>query len=134
MAAVGTPGLAYAVVSPEGVEHAAAFGVDGDGVPVTSRTPFLWGSVAKPVTATAVLTLVGEGLIDLDATVLGEARTGAVEPRTDPWGPALVWGVTAVVPLSVAVTVALSVTIGAHGVAVVRRGRGNRRPRPGSVR
>lgn len=116
-----------------------------------------------------------------------------VEPRTGPRGPALVWGVTAVVPLSVAgavaaaahlrrgrarqrwtawawclfaassvaATVALSVTIGvragllwfpevalgilvsgtlggfalvARGVAVLRRGRGNRRPRPGSVR
>lgn len=69
MSTVGTPGAAYAVVGPEGIEHAATFGVDGDGAPVTSRTPFLWGSVAKPVAATAVLTLVEDGLIDLDAPV-----------------------------------------------------------------
>ncbi|MBR8742917.1 serine hydrolase [Nocardiopsis sp. MG754419] len=69
MDAVGTPGLAYAVVDAEGVVNASAFGVDGEGAPVTPRTPFLWGSVAKPVAATAALTLVEEGLLDLDTRV-----------------------------------------------------------------
>uniref|UniRef100_UPI000476F3DF serine hydrolase domain-containing protein n=1 Tax=Nocardiopsis lucentensis TaxID=53441 RepID=UPI000476F3DF len=69
MAATDTPGLAYAVVGPEGVEEQGAFGVDGDGDPVTEDTPFLWGSVAKPVTATAALILSEEGRLDLDAPV-----------------------------------------------------------------
>ncbi|WP_435108719.1 serine hydrolase domain-containing protein [Nocardiopsis synnemataformans] len=69
MEATNTPGLAYAVVGPEGVEHRGAFGVDGDGAPVDEHTPFLWGSVAKPVTATAALVLAREGRLDLDAPV-----------------------------------------------------------------
>ncbi|WP_223839021.1 serine hydrolase domain-containing protein [Nocardiopsis deserti] len=69
MEATHTPGLAYAVVGPEGVEHRGAFGVDGDGAPVDEHTPFLWGSVAKPVTATAALVLAEEGRLDLDAPV-----------------------------------------------------------------
>lgn len=69
MAANGTSGLAYAVVGPEGVEHQGVFGTDGDGAPVTEQTPFLWGSVAKPVAATAALTLVEDGRLDLDAPV-----------------------------------------------------------------
>ncbi|MBB4935263.1 CubicO group peptidase (beta-lactamase class C family) [Lipingzhangella halophila] len=69
MAAVDAPGLAYAVVGPDGVEHRSAFGEDGAGEPVTEHTPFLWGSVAKPVTATAVLVLADEGRIELDAPV-----------------------------------------------------------------
>jgi CubicO group peptidase (beta-lactamase class C family) len=60
------PGAAWAVVTADGIEHQAAWGVDGDGAPVTESTPFLWGSVAKPVTATAVMTLVEDGRIDLD--------------------------------------------------------------------
>lgn len=68
-AAVGVPGLAYAVVGPEGVEHAFHTGVDGAGDPVDADTAFLWGSVAKPVTATAALVLAREGRLDLDAPV-----------------------------------------------------------------
>ncbi|PDP84491.1 serine hydrolase [Glycomyces fuscus] len=69
MEATRTPGLAYAVVGPEGVEHRGLFGVDGDGAPVDEHTPFLWGSVAKPVAATAALVLAEEGRLDLDAPV-----------------------------------------------------------------
>ncbi|WP_051704330.1 serine hydrolase [Glycomyces sp. NRRL B-16210] len=60
------PGAAWAVVTADGIEHQAAWGEDGGGAPVTGSTPFLWGSVAKPVTATAVMTLVEDGRIDLD--------------------------------------------------------------------
>ncbi|MEO3849375.1 serine hydrolase domain-containing protein [Streptomyces sp. B8F3] len=67
--ATGTPGLAYAIVGPGGIESTGAFGHDGDGRPVTARTPFLWGSIAKPVTATAVMTLVESGAVDLDEPV-----------------------------------------------------------------
>lgn len=69
MAATSTPGMAYAVVSPEAVEEVGFRGEDGDGEPVTAETTFLWGSVSKPVTATAVLTLVEGGQVDLDEPV-----------------------------------------------------------------
>ena len=68
-AATRTPGLAYAVVSPDGVVHQRTWGHDGHGAQVTTSTPFLWGSVSKPVTATAVMTLVDAGNLDLDAPV-----------------------------------------------------------------
>ncbi|GAA2124757.1 serine hydrolase domain-containing protein [Glycomyces algeriensis] len=63
------PGAAWAVVTADGIEHQAAWGEDGSGAPMTESTPFLWGSVAKPVTATAVMTLVEDGRIDLDEPV-----------------------------------------------------------------
>ncbi|MFL1378589.1 serine hydrolase domain-containing protein [Nocardiopsis protaetiae] len=68
-AALDIPGLAYAVVGPAGVEHALRTGVDGAGEPVDAGTAFLWGSVAKPVTATAAVVLAREGRLDLDAPV-----------------------------------------------------------------
>lgn len=68
-AVLDVPGLAYAVVGPEGVEHAFRTGVDGAGDPVDADTAFLWGSVAKPVTATAAVVLAEEGRLDLDAPV-----------------------------------------------------------------
>ncbi|WP_369142594.1 serine hydrolase [Streptomyces sp. R44] len=61
-----TPGLAYAVVGPDGPVHARSWGTDGNGEPVTASTPFLWGSVAKPITASAVITLVQDGRLRLD--------------------------------------------------------------------
>ncbi|RKS07989.1 CubicO group peptidase (beta-lactamase class C family) [Nocardiopsis sp. Huas11] len=67
--ASGVPGLAYAVVGPDGIEHQGLLGRDGAGAPVTEETPFLWGSVAKPVAATAALVLADEGRLDLDAPV-----------------------------------------------------------------
>ncbi|GAB2586962.1 hypothetical protein Aab01nite_50830 [Paractinoplanes abujensis] len=56
------PGLAYAVVSPHGVIEQGAWGV-GTG------TPFLIGSVSKPITAQAVMRLVESGRVDLDDPV-----------------------------------------------------------------
>ncbi|MCH7230346.1 beta-lactamase family protein [Glycomyces sp. L485] len=67
--ATDVPGASWAVVTPDEIEHVVAWGEDGDGEPVTESTPFLWGSVAKPVTATAVMTLVEDGAIDLDEPV-----------------------------------------------------------------
>ncbi|WP_129666808.1 serine hydrolase domain-containing protein [Phytoactinopolyspora endophytica] len=69
MDATKTPGMAYAIVSPESIEHIGTWGENGDGAPITADTPFLWGSVSKPVTATAVMTLVENGSIDLDKPV-----------------------------------------------------------------
>ncbi|XRQ06198.1 serine hydrolase domain-containing protein [Actinomadura welshii] len=73
------PGLAYAVVGPDGPLHQRSWGTDGNGERVTAETPFLWGSVAKPVTATAVMTLVQAGRLGLDDRVadhLPEFRFG----------------------------------------------------------
>ncbi|MER6916675.1 serine hydrolase domain-containing protein [Streptomyces sp. NPDC000594] len=70
MAATGAPGVAYAVVGPDGPLHQRALGTDGRGGRVTGRTPFLWGSVAKPVAATAVMALAEEGRLALDDRVV----------------------------------------------------------------
>ncbi|MFV2175566.1 serine hydrolase domain-containing protein [Actinomadura sp. LOL_016] len=69
MRKTGTPGLSYAVVGPDGPIHRRSWGTDGHGDPVTPATPFGWGSVAKPVTATGVMTLVQSGRLDLDDPV-----------------------------------------------------------------
>lgn len=66
----GVPGVAYAVVGVDGVEHRGGSGRDGDGRPISSSTPFLWGSVSKPVTATLAVLLAGDGRLDLDARVV----------------------------------------------------------------
>ncbi|OLZ65451.1 hypothetical protein AVW11_16755 [Streptomyces amritsarensis] len=70
MEATGTPGLAYAVVAAQGPIHVRAWGVDGHGERVTAHTPFLWGSVAKPIAASAVMTLVQDGRLRLEDPVV----------------------------------------------------------------
>lgn len=70
MKATHTPGLSYAVVGPEGPIHQRSWGTDGRGERVTPQTPFLWGSVAKPVTATALMTLVQSGRLRLGDRVV----------------------------------------------------------------
>ncbi|RLL66677.1 class A beta-lactamase-related serine hydrolase [Streptomyces sp. Z26] len=69
MAETETPGMAYAIVDRERIERVGTRGHDGRGKPVTNRTPFLWGSVAKPVAATAVMGLVEDGRVALDRSV-----------------------------------------------------------------
>lgn len=69
LAATGTPGAAWAVVDTEGIAESGMWGVDGDGEAVESDTAFLWGSIAKPVTAAAVLKLAETGRLELDAPV-----------------------------------------------------------------
>lgn len=61
------PGLAVAVVRGSEVVHRFTDGVDGNGRAITGETPFLLGSVAKSVTALAVLQLVDRGMVELDA-------------------------------------------------------------------
>ncbi|MFF0739646.1 serine hydrolase domain-containing protein [Streptomyces sp. NPDC004111] len=67
--ATGTPGAALAVIEGGRVVHQRGFGEDGRGRAVTPDTPFLWGSVAKPVTGLAVMQLVEAGRVRLDAPV-----------------------------------------------------------------
>ncbi|GAB6902070.1 serine hydrolase domain-containing protein [Kineosporia succinea] len=76
----GVPGATYAIVGTNGVEHSASFGTDGDGRPVTTATPFLWGSVSKPVTATLVVLLARDGLLDLDDPVGRHIPSFAKDP------------------------------------------------------
>ncbi len=67
--ATRAPGMALAVVQGGKVTHRRTWGTDGDGAPVTRRTPFLIGSLAKPVTATGVVHLAEAGSLRLDAPV-----------------------------------------------------------------
>ncbi|MGI5171663.1 serine hydrolase domain-containing protein [Spirillospora sp. CA-253888] len=69
MKATRAPGLSYAVVGPNGPLHQRSWGTDGHGKKITPRTPFLWGSVAKPVTATGVMALVQSGRLRLEEPV-----------------------------------------------------------------
>ena len=64
------PGLALAIVHDGRIVHARGFGVaDPRGHPVTPETPFILGSLSKLFTAVAVLQLVDQGRIQLDAPV-----------------------------------------------------------------
>jgi CubicO group peptidase (beta-lactamase class C family) len=64
------PGLALALVGPDGTIHVGGFGVTDPGGPViTSQTPFILGSTSKSFTALAVMQLVEAGRIELDAPV-----------------------------------------------------------------
>lgn len=67
--ATGTPGAALAVIERGRVVHERGFGKDGHGATVTPDTPFLWGSVSKPVTGLAVMQLVETGRVEPDAPV-----------------------------------------------------------------
>src|SRR5687768_5361307 len=66
-------GMSLAIVDPDGIALAAAFGrtsVEPEGVPVTPETLFDIGSIAKTLCATLVMRLVERGLLDLDRPVV----------------------------------------------------------------
>jgi CubicO group peptidase (beta-lactamase class C family) len=67
----GVPGVSIAVIDDYEIVWAKGYGVleDGKDQPVTPETLFHACSVAKPVSAAAVLTLVERGLLDLDENV-----------------------------------------------------------------
>jgi len=66
----GVPGLSVVVVSRDGTVYAEGFGTTGsEGAPVTPDTPFALGSMSKSFTALAIMQLVEDGRVDLDATV-----------------------------------------------------------------
>lgn len=79
----GLPGLAAVVTHGDRIVHATGLGHDSAGRPVTAGTPMRIASLSKSFTAAAVLTLVDEGRVALDAPVAGylpEFRTA--DPRT----------------------------------------------------
>lgn len=67
---LGIPGMALGIVQDGQIAHVQGFGVaDSSGSAVTPQTPFYIGSVTKSFTALAVMQLVEEGKVDLDAPV-----------------------------------------------------------------
>jgi CubicO group peptidase (beta-lactamase class C family) len=82
MGETGVPGVAYAVVGPKGVEEARTLGTDGAGAPITRSTPFLWGSVSKPVAATLTIALAETGAVQLDSRVVDYLPAFRMRSRT----------------------------------------------------
>jgi len=71
MAHYQVPGVSVAVINENRIEWAKGYGVANanSATPVTPETRFYAASISKPITALAVLTLVAEGLLDLDEDV-----------------------------------------------------------------
>jgi CubicO group peptidase (beta-lactamase class C family) len=67
----GVPGVSVAVINDYQIEWARGYGVleAGGDQPVTPDTLFNAGSILKPVSAAAALTLVADGQLDLDGNV-----------------------------------------------------------------
>lgn len=64
------PGLALGIVEDDRIIYLKGYGhADSSGRPVTPETPFGIGSIGKSLTAMAVLQLVEQGRIDLDAPI-----------------------------------------------------------------
>src|SRR5262245_24374146 len=70
MAAQRIPGLALGIVENDRITYLRGFGkADDAGRPVTPKTPFIIGSLSKSFTALAIMQLVEEGKVELDAPV-----------------------------------------------------------------
>jgi CubicO group peptidase (beta-lactamase class C family) len=64
------PGLVVGIVHADGTTHVRGFGVANPiGEAISPRTPFLIGSLSKSFTALAIMQLVEQGKLDLDAPV-----------------------------------------------------------------
>lgn len=64
------PGLALGIVKGDEIVYLKGYGIaDPSGRVVTAQTPFIIGSLSKSFTALAVMQLVEEGKIELDAPV-----------------------------------------------------------------
>jgi CubicO group peptidase (beta-lactamase class C family) len=63
------PGLAVALIDDGRVSYAAGYGTAVNDRAVTPDTPFMLGSISKTFTAVAVLQLVEQHRLDLDAPV-----------------------------------------------------------------
>ncbi|TSI11075.1 serine hydrolase [Lysinibacillus sp. BW-2-10] len=70
MKAAHIPGISLGIVKDEEIIHLKGYGhIDDSGNPVTAQTPFILGSTTKSFTAMAIMKLVEEGKIDLDAPI-----------------------------------------------------------------
>lgn len=65
----GLPGVSVVVTQGDRLVHAAGYGEDSEGTPITADTPMRIASVSKSFTAMAVMTLVEDGRIALDEPV-----------------------------------------------------------------
>jgi CubicO group peptidase (beta-lactamase class C family) len=65
----GYPGIAVAITKGGQVLHTAGYGRDSTGAAVTATTPMPVASLSKSVTALAVMRLVEDGRVELDAPV-----------------------------------------------------------------
>jgi CubicO group peptidase (beta-lactamase class C family) len=64
------PGLALGIVQGDQIVHLKGFGIaDPSGRAVTPQPPFMIGSLSKSMTAVAVMQLVEQGQVELDAPV-----------------------------------------------------------------
>ncbi|MFG6200412.1 serine hydrolase domain-containing protein [Nonomuraea sp. JJY05] len=72
MESTGLPGMSVVVTHNGEVVHAAGYGHDSEGRPVTANTPMRVASVSKSFTAMAVMTLVERGRIKLDEPVAAQ--------------------------------------------------------------
>lgn len=89
MAHGATPGASVAVVDGCELAWARGFGTRAASLDaVTPRTLFQAGSISKPVFALAVMRLVEDGALDLDADVNGYLTSWRV-PDNDGWQPRL---------------------------------------------
>lgn len=87
MAHCATPGLSVAAVDGGALAWARGFGTRAAGSErVTPHTPFQAGSISKPVFALAVMRLVQDGVLDLDADV-NRYLTSWQVPANDDWQP-----------------------------------------------
>lgn len=69
MAAQRLPGLALAITHGDQVLYVKGYGTADDGQPVTPQTQFMIASLSKSFTALAIMQLVEQSKIDLDAPV-----------------------------------------------------------------
>ena len=85
-------GLAFGVVRGGSQEFFSAHGLAdiATKTPVTEDTVFRIGSITKTFTAIAVMQLVEQGLVDLDAPANEYLRTYRLIPRDPAWRPATV--------------------------------------------
>ena len=83
-----TPGASIGVIDGGALAWASGFGVRTVGMAdaVTATTPFQAGSISKPVFALAVMRLVEQGTLDLDADVNGYLTCWRV-PANGGWQP-----------------------------------------------
>ncbi|GAA4516209.1 MULTISPECIES: serine hydrolase domain-containing protein [Nonomuraea] len=72
MESTGVPGMSLVVTRDGEVVHAAGYGHDSRGAPITAGTPMRVASVSKSFTAAAVMTLVERGEIRLDEPVAAQ--------------------------------------------------------------
>ncbi|WP_432927851.1 serine hydrolase domain-containing protein [Microbispora sp. CA-135349] len=69
MESTALPGMSVVVTHNGKIVHAAGYGQDSAGRPITAETPMRVASVSKSFTAMAVMTLVEDGRISLDEPV-----------------------------------------------------------------